>query len=67
MSVFITIATDKRGYPHGIFLISWQTYVVGTHLKHLTKVPVSWWKQVVTHLKHLNEVLQVSTHNIIKF
>ena len=27
-----SIATDKRGYPHNIFLISPQkTYVVGTH------------------------------------
>ena len=31
----VCIPTDKRGYPHNIFLISLQKHVVGTHLKCL--------------------------------
>ena len=31
----VSIATDKRGYPHNISYFSTKTYVVGTHWKHL--------------------------------
>ena len=40
-----SIATDKSGYPHNIFLISRLTSVVGTHLKK--GISIFWMKKAL--------------------